>query len=157
MLQLKIESKEEPASSGSYTIHFEYVRVVPEEVLLLFKQMGAPVPATNVLATIRECYCTIHKGDCKIIKYPCGTPNSYVGISKCSPKDNFNRRVGRKIAFTRAICVYPPHVRKLLWAAFLTLWPPTPTKPPKVKPKGASNVVVMQKVGTVPISQATAA
>lgn len=38
----------------------------------------------------------------------------------CSPKDNFNRHKGRKLAFKRAVTGLPWHLRQMLWGQFLS-------------------------------------
>ena len=47
----------------------------------------------------------------------CG-PAGYSGIAKCGKSDNFNKAIGRKIAFTRALKNIPRAERKELWEAY---------------------------------------
>lgn len=48
------------------------------------------------------------------------TPRSY-GVTECSAEDNFNRNIGRKISFQRAVSWLfskDKNIRKQLWEAF---------------------------------------
>jgi hypothetical protein len=158
-MRLTIDSGE-PATTGAYAVHFHYVSAIDQEIANaapdLHMDKLLTLPGIHMFIT-RETYCTVHHGPCKLNTRPCETSNSHTGIAKCNPKDMFVRWKGRKLAFTRAISCYSPKLRTLLWAAYLAKCPPPPTKPPKVKPEGASNVVVMSKMGAVPGSQASAA
>lgn len=49
----------------------------------------------------------------------CGPGMLYMGAAFCSPHDNFDRRIGRKLAFTRAIADFPREQRRELWREFL--------------------------------------
>lgn len=68
----------------------------------------------------RATVCTVHEGPCNISEDQCLTP-CLGGDAKCSPKDNFSRRIGRKIAFTRAIKQLPREQRQKLWIAYLAV------------------------------------
>lgn len=46
-----------------------------------------------------------------------GNPCS-IGIAICSPKDNFSRKEGRKLAFERALKGFISKDRKILWEKF---------------------------------------
>jgi hypothetical protein len=52
---------------------------------------------------------------CKVV---CGSL-THVGAADCSPKDNFSRIKGRKIALTRAIKDLPRSDRKVIWNEYL--------------------------------------
>lgn len=39
-------------------------------------------------------------------------------IAVCSKGDNFSKKIGRKIALTRALARYPREVRKVFWAEY---------------------------------------
>jgi hypothetical protein len=132
----------EPASSGSYAVHFHFLTVLPEGLVEPFSKGMLP-PDLIAVVGVRECYCTIHLGDCAKPQRPCETKGAHTGIAKCSPKDNFNRYTGRKIAFTRAVQSYPRTVRMALWDAYLTRCPPPPTRP--TRKRGATH----EKVGGI--------
>jgi hypothetical protein len=38
-----------------------------------------------------------------------------IGTAICGPKDNFNRIVGRKVAFTRAVSIFTKEEREAFW------------------------------------------
>ena len=40
------------------------------------------------------------------------------GTAKCSPKDQFNKNVGRKIALTNAISNYDKSIRQQFWEGY---------------------------------------
>ena len=42
-----------------------------------------------------------------------------IGTATCHPHDNFSRRVGRRIALTRAIKNLPREYRKRVWEKYL--------------------------------------
>lgn len=73
-----------------------------------------------------ETYCTIHAGECLHSKRPCDTPGGVVDITYCSNKDHFNKVVGRKIAFTRAVLAFTKDrkLRAELWVGYLRKFPP---------------------------------
>ena len=56
--------------------------------------------------------CRVHSTHCK--GKPCDV-EALQGIAKCSPKDQFSRREGRKISFAKAISVLPREVRRDFW------------------------------------------
>ena len=130
----------EPASSGSYAVHFHFTLAWPAAIAEMIEVAHLPEVHLRHLA-IRECYCTIHLGDCTKPTRPCETKGAHTGIAKCSPRDNFNRYIGRKIAFTRAVQSYPRTVRMALWDAYLTKCPPPPTRPICQK-RGATHATV---------------
>ena len=39
-------------------------------------------------------------------------------VAVCSPSDNFSRRAGRKLAFTRALSTIPRDQRSMFWTEF---------------------------------------
>jgi hypothetical protein len=63
--------------------------------------------------------CVIHSGPC-ILSHtePRYCVNGPLGSARCSKKDNFNRRVGNRLALTRAISGLPVETRKLIWKAY---------------------------------------
>lgn len=66
--------------------------------------------------------CTLHAGACATNSRPCGTESKY-GISKCSRSDNFDRHLGLKVSFERALRqLFPTNQAKRseLWASFWT-------------------------------------
>ena len=68
---------------------------------------------------------TVHPVPCAHNERPCRTTNQLVGISQCHERDQFSRRVGRKIAFERAVTGLPNELRAALWKAFLLRFPPS--------------------------------
>ena len=61
--------------------------------------------------------CSIHHGPCRTAKRPCDTPFTTLGYANCSPRDNFSRRTGRKLALGRAMITHgiSKPVRTELW------------------------------------------
>ncbi len=58
------------------------------------------------------------KGTNCVIELP-DDNTAYVGISICAPMDNFDKSVGRKLSFTRAVsCIEDKHIRTVLWENF---------------------------------------
>ena len=41
------------------------------------------------------------------------------GYSMLSKKDQYNRRIGRKVSLTRALRVFPKNTRRLFWEAYI--------------------------------------
>lgn len=140
---------DEPASSGTYAVHFHFVNHIPMEVSTMINssisQVGGPDKLTKEqkaaldklinLTMTRETYCTVHIGDCKLSKRPCETPGAHTGLAKCNPIDNFVRWKGRKLSFTRAIASYPKQVRALLWDEYNAKYPPPPSRPMRKRTK----------------------
>lgn len=66
--------------------------------------------------------CLVHSGPC--IDGPADhgqethCVNGLSGVARCSRKDGFNRRVGHRLALTRAISQLPVETRKLIWQAY---------------------------------------
>ena len=48
-----------------------------------------------------------------------GDPIVYFASADCSPKDRFDKKIGRKVAFKRAVAEFPKPIRSELWAAYL--------------------------------------
>ena len=48
-------------------------------------------------------------------------PLSLYGYAVCSRRDRFNRKIGRKVALTRAIKDKPRDFRSQVWAAYLAM------------------------------------
>ena len=44
-----------------------------------------------------------------------GSSSSFEGYAFCSPKDGFNKAIGRKISLTRALAVLPKSQRAAIW------------------------------------------
>src|SRR5579859_3572434 len=70
-----------------------------------------------------ETTCTLHAGTCATNERPCGTASAKIGISRCSRSDNFDRRLGLKLSFERALWqMFPSNngqpMRQQLWASF---------------------------------------
>lgn len=62
--------------------------------------------------------CTVHEAPCKKQTRPCETTPASQGIARCSHLDNFNKLVGRKLAFERAIAHHIRSDRAQLWSEF---------------------------------------
>ena len=84
-------------------------------------------PLRGIHSTIVT-YCTIHKGPCDTKARPCATKGAATGFTAVGPLDRFERAVGRKIAFGRAIQSFPRHIRAKLWDAYHHVFPPPPTR-----------------------------
>lgn len=59
-----------------------------------------------------------HVTACHIEKAAEGYWQEFGANAACGLKDNFNRAVGRKLAFTRAIQDFPAADRAVLWAEY---------------------------------------
>jgi hypothetical protein len=73
---------------------------------------------------VNRTFCTFHTGACATKERPCNTPHAHIGVTVCSPRDNFNRYAGRKIAFARAICHLSRSSREQIWEAYFKVSPP---------------------------------
>ena len=63
--------------------------------------------------------CAIHSGPCILSQAePRYCVSGLVGEAKCSKKDRFNRRVGNRLALTRALAGLPVLTRRTIWAAY---------------------------------------
>jgi hypothetical protein len=63
--------------------------------------------------------CGVHLGPCIYVEGQRGCQASMrYGMAFCSSLDNFNRAVGRKLAFTRAIETFSRPERTAFWKAF---------------------------------------
>lgn len=63
--------------------------------------------------------CLVHTGQCIMTVAPdkyC--VNGHVGVSNCSKKDHFVKRVGHRLALTRAIEKFPEATRRAIWQAY---------------------------------------
>lgn len=46
----------------------------------------------------------------------------HIGTSTCHPKDNFNKKIGRKVSFAHAVSSFPDkNTRRRFWEAYLHL------------------------------------
>lgn len=87
-----------------------------------FDRQNIDLTATNRGGKIHQQYvCAIHLGKCvrEGDKKICLVKPIGVGVSTCSKKDQFVKKTGRKIAFTRAIMTFPRELRAQLWADYL--------------------------------------
>ena len=78
-----------------YRAHFRHVR--------LDISPGFADDATRALTE-----CTLHKDECPDSRRPCGATVLYHGTAYCSVADNFERRVGHRLAFQRALLKLAP-------------------------------------------------
>jgi len=64
--------------------------------------------------------CALHSGPCILSqKEPVHCVNTALeGEAKCSKKDNFNRRVGNRLALTKALKNLPLVTRESIWRAY---------------------------------------
>jgi cell wall hydrolase len=67
-------------------------------------------------------HCALHEGICKI-KGCAEIAHPYYGAAFCHENDQFSKRVGRKLAMSRAIKPLPRSLRQQLWAAYFKLSP----------------------------------
>jgi len=97
---------------------------------------------------VRGVICTLHPGPCKDKARPCNTPGIILGSALCSPRDQFSREVGRKIAFTRALNALPRQLRSALWANYFSHSPLKSMKQAiaKAKALASANPLAVAKV-----------
>jgi hypothetical protein len=67
-------------------------------------------------------HCTLHEGECPLSVRPCITINSVEGLAKCSNLDQFERHLGLKLSFERALKALNASrdLRQELWTAYFT-------------------------------------
>jgi hypothetical protein len=135
-------STEDPAWSGAYALHFHYQ-------VYYFAPMTTWHNHSVYGVRTKWTYCAFHLGTCAKDARPCNTPHATTGVAKCSPHDNFNRWVGRKLALTRALVAYrhpdtkhfmPKRVIAAIWAAYLAKCPPPSGRPKVLKEKPNASV-----------------
>lgn len=68
------------------------------EYMVHFTHVAESKNLSNVMTI-----CTLHEGRCLSNERPCNTPGAVNGIAHCSRKDNFEKAVGRKVSFDRAV------------------------------------------------------
>lgn len=112
-MKLNISSSVAAVAKDVYYVHFYYGKY-------LLSRSGGMVVADC-------CECDIHYGPCLRPNGICLTPETKTGSSVCSPLDQWDTYVGRRLAFTRAIRTYPRPLRKALWDAFNSI---SPWRPP---------------------------
>lgn len=105
------------ANGRTFHVHFRHPSI--GQWRLANKKNGTYV------VTQRMTTCTVHEGDCQLQKdkatdnqLHCVTTPFSAGAAVCSIEDQFEFKVGRKIAFTRAIQHYTRAERALLWDAW---------------------------------------
>jgi hypothetical protein len=64
--------------------------------------------------------CSIHEGKCLQPCRPCGS-TATTGVAHCNPKDNFDRRLGRRVALTRALAALPRATRTAIWRTYFRM------------------------------------
>lgn len=117
----------------NFTVHFRIEsKGIPATMLKRYAERPPLEPGGgSVYLNRRVVFCSIHEGAC-LDRRKCNIATNLVGIAICNPLDDqFNRFIGRKLAFTRAIARLPREDRSAFWAAFFAK--PTPPKPPVAK------------------------
>lgn len=87
----------------------------------IFQASGVwPSDSSEVIASNGSTICRIYE-DLEAYKQ-----NQAVIIESeayCSPEDNFNKRIGRKVAFTKALATFPRAERAEWWARYFEQMP----------------------------------
>lgn len=78
--------------------------------------------ATDVTVSRFCTTCAIHQGACKV-KGCAADKHPYFGSASCHPGDQFNKRIGRKLAMARALKPLPRNLRQQIWAEYFKLSP----------------------------------
>ena len=110
-MRLLLQHGDNADQQALYMAHFTHVPTSAARLLTL--------ASLNSRLYKWETFCTVHKGACAKQARPCNTPDAHVGTARCSMLDPFLRPLGRKLAFGRAISVYPKPIRAGLWAEYL--------------------------------------
>lgn len=105
----------------TYAIHFTHVRATAVQEAHLLELLGPRAGGVQAwtICSVHEGKCTERKRDDKGRLGPCLSKGCLHGQTFCAREDIFNKAIGRKIAFGRAIASLNRDVRTALWRGYL--------------------------------------